>query len=45
MNQTLGKTGKSPDFPFKFKEIAPKAEVLEQPHLVKDRLIGDLLGF
>jgi hypothetical protein len=31
MNQALGKTGKNPVFPPKFKEAVPKTEVTEQP--------------
>jgi hypothetical protein len=31
LEQALGKTVKSPVFPFKFKEAVPKTEVLEQP--------------
>jgi hypothetical protein len=34
LEQALGKTVKSPVFPFKFKEAVPKTEVLEQPLII-----------
>jgi hypothetical protein len=33
MDQTLGKNRQKPGFSIKFKEAAPKAEVLERPQL------------
>jgi hypothetical protein len=32
--QALGKTGQKPGFSLKSKEAVPKAEVLEQPHVI-----------